>query len=58
MKLNRSTLRRLIKEELAREVEEAQLDETVGGYGSPEGRAEAELAPYQAETGEKLWATQ
>jgi hypothetical protein len=41
MKLNRSTLRRLIKEELTREVEEAQLDE-IGGHGSAAGRAAAD----------------
>jgi hypothetical protein len=41
MKLDRTVLRRLIKEELTREVEEAQLDET-GGYGSAEGRAESD----------------
>ena len=41
MKLNRTTLRRLIKEELTREVEEAQLDE-VGGHGSAAGRAAAD----------------
>lgn len=41
MKLNRTTLRRLIKEELTREVEEAQLDE-IGGHGSAAGRAEAD----------------
>ena len=41
MKLDRTTLRRLIKEELTREVEEAQLDE-VGGHGSAAGRREAD----------------
>ena len=42
MKLNRSTLRRLIKEEMTREVEAAQMDETVGGHGSVAGRAAAD----------------
>ncbi len=41
MKLDKTTLRRLIKEELTREVEEAQLDE-IGGHGSAAGRAEAD----------------
>jgi hypothetical protein len=40
MKLNRTALRRLIKEQLAQEVDAAQLGD--GGYGSAAGRAESD----------------
>ena len=40
MKIDAKTLRRMVKEELAREVE-SQMNET-GGYGSPRGRAAAD----------------